>query len=160
MYRDLKACMQASLLRSALLATLVTSLSACVVVPVDPRTGQPLQSSQATLAAPVVVAAPAGPSVLSARLYPINEAAQRAGVLTAIIVDQHSGRGTITVGYLGDTLQGEATRLDGPGRKGIANAAGSRGVSAQCNYAITSPGMGAGSCNFSDGAQFRMHFGN
>ena len=61
--------------------------------------------------------------------------------------------------YLGDTLQGEATRIDGPGRRGIANAASARGVSAQCHYEISGTGMGTGSCSFSDGALYRLHFG-
>jgi hypothetical protein len=126
-------------------------LEACYVVPVDLRTAQP--------AAPIPVAVPVAQTVLTARLYPLNDQANRAGMLNAVIVDNHTGRGTITLTYLGDTLQGEATRLDGPGRRGIANAAGSKGVSAQCDYAITGPAIGAGSCTFSDGAQYRLHFG-
>ena len=103
--------------------------------------------------------APAAATVLTARLYPVNEAAQRAGLLSAVIVDQHSGRGTITLGYLGETLQGEATRVNGPGRRGIANATSARGVSAQCDYQISGAGMGTGACKFSDGAMYRLHFG-
>ncbi len=146
--------------RSLLVAALALSLSACVVVPVDPRTGQPVHAYPghapvAVLPAPVPPAA----SVLTARLYPLNDLAHRAGLLSAVIVDHHSGRGSISLGYLGDTLQGEATRVDGPGRRGIANATGARGVSAQCNYLITGNGMGTGSCSFSDGAQYRLHFG-
>jgi len=133
------------------------SLTACVVVPVDSRTGLPVSSPAAPLAVPAVASPP--PSVMTARLYPLNDQANRAGLLTAVVVDGHGGRGTITLGYLGDTLQGEATRVDGPGRRGVANAAGSKGVSAQCSYLLTGPGLGTGSCSFSDGALYRLHFG-
>jgi hypothetical protein len=117
--------------------------------------------------------------VLTARLYPINEAANQGGMLTAMIVDAHTGRGTLTVGYRGDTLQGEATRVDPAyggfgrvhdqvlgtaprsfgGQRGIANAYGPRGVNAQCEYLITSPSQGTGVCLFSDGARYQLHFG-
>ena len=62
-----------------------------------------------------------------------------------------------SVGYLGDTLQGEATRVGGA-RRGIANAWGPRGISVQCDYQISAPGQGTGSCLFSDGARYQMHF--
>jgi len=143
--------------RILLCGALALSLSACVVVPVDPRTGQPLPSAPAVVPVPV---APPQPSVMTGRLYPLNDQANRAGMLTAVVIDQHSGRGSITLAYLGDTLQGEATRVDGPGRRGIANAAGNKGVSVQCNYLLTGPGLGTGSCSFSDGANYRLHFGN
>ena len=138
---------------------IVLSLSACVLVPVDSRTGLPI-NGPITVAAPATVA-PLTPAatVLTARLYPINEAAQRAGPVSAVIVDQHSGRGTITLGYLGETLQGEATRVNGPARRGIANATSARGMSAQCDYQVSGAGMGTGACTFSDGAMYRLHFG-
>ena len=81
--------------------------------------------------------------------------------------------------YLGDTLQGEATRVDAnyaafgrihhealgfttrgfAGRRGIANAFGVKGVNAQCEYLITGPSMGTGACVMSDGANYQLHFG-
>lgn len=105
--------------------------------------------------------------------------AQRAGLLSANIVSAQSGRGTLTVGYQGDTLQGEATRVDAShaafgrlhaevlgtasrawsGQRGIANAYGPRGTSAQCEYVITAPAQGTGVCLFSDGARYQIHFG-
>jgi hypothetical protein len=150
--------------RFLLCSTISLALSACVLVPVDSRTGLPLNMppaaapNQVTVVNPPAPAAPAS-TLLTARLYPLNETAQRAGMLNATIVDHHSGRGTITLGYLGDTLQGEATRVAGNARKGIANAAGARGVSAQCEYQLSGAGMGTGSCGFSDGALYRLHFG-
>lgn len=158
MCRAVKVNMSRTLLCSAI----ALSLSACVLVPVDSHTGLPVQGSSSTTVV-VQPAPPAAPSagVLTARLYPLNEAAQRAGMLSAVIVDHKTGRGTITLGYLGDTLQGEATRVDGPGRRGVANATGSKGVSAQCKYQLsgTAQSLGTGSCSFTDGAEYRLHFG-
>lgn len=178
--------------RLAVVLALSAPLAACYVVPIDPRTGQgyPIgrpdaQSQQQNPGAVAVVTAPASPAppqptVLNARLYPLNDQANKGGLLTAVVVDAHTGRGSFTFAYLGDTLQGEATRVDasyaafgrihtevlGPaprtwsGRRGIANAYGSRGVNAQCEYLITGPAMGTGACQFSDGAKYQMHFGN
>jgi len=120
-----------------------------------------------------------GPDAHHRSLYPVNEQANKAGLLTAQVVDNNAGHGTFTVPYLGDTLQGESTRIDasyaafgrihqqvlGPsprtfaGRRGIANAFGARGVNAQCEYVLTGPGSGTGVCQFSDGANYQMHFG-
>lgn len=171
----------------ALAATLSAALSACYVVPVDPRTGQgyPIQRADApngspgnvTVVTPPMPQAPAA-STLTVRLYPLNPPANQAGLLTAIVVDTHAGRGSFSVAYLGDMLQGEATRVDAgyaafgrvyaevlgasargfAGRRGIANAYGAKGVGVQCEYQITGPSMGTGACLFSDGAKYQMHF--
>ena len=166
-------------------------LAACVVVPVDPRTGQayPLhpvdgygQPSSVTVITPPPANAgmPPQSTVISARLYPLNPQANKGGLLTAVVVDNNTGRGSFTLGYLGDTMQGEATRVDSSyaafgrihndvlgyaprnfsGRRGIANAFGPKGVNAQCEYLITGPAMGTGACQFSDGAKYQMHFGS
>jgi hypothetical protein len=167
----------------------VLALGACYVVPVDPRTGQPYPtpSREATTAggysvpapAPAVAPQPPQPSLVNVRLYPLNAQANRAGLLTAQVVDNNAGRGTFVLPYLGDTLQGESTRVDAGypgfgivhqqvlgasprstgGRRGIANAHGARGVNAQCEYVLTAPGTGTGVCQFSDGAHYQMHFG-
>ncbi len=161
------------------------ALSACVVVPVDPRTGQPYPApaareggSSVTIVNPPAPAAPPQPAVLSVRLYPLNAQANAGGLLNATVVDGHSGRGSFSLAYLGDTLQGEATRVDAgyaafgrihnevlgtaarnfSGRRGIANAYGSKGVNVQCEYLIGGPTMGTGVCLFSDGAKYQMHF--
>lgn len=168
-------------------AVAAVSLAACVMVPVDSRTGlpvswpqgQPAAQGQAAAVAPPAPAAPPGPMVYTARLYPVNDAANRAGMLTAVVTDGHGGRGTFSVNYLGDAMQGEASRVEanypGFGRlfrdvvgasdmqlrgpRGIANASGARGVSAQCEYVLSGPGKGTGACVFSDGARFQLHFG-
>jgi hypothetical protein len=173
-------------LKLLLAGAVAAPLAACVVVPLDPRTGQPVVYPPPEAAAPrttVVLPAPApsppSQTVLTARLYPLNAQAGRAGTVTAVVIDHQSGRGSFTLGYGGETLQGEATRVDagyaafgrihaevlGPttraytGQRGIANAAGPRGVSAQCEYLITAPGQGTGVCLFSDGARYQLHFG-
>jgi hypothetical protein len=173
----------------ALLTTAVVGLTACVVVPLDPRTGQPYatpapaQSSVTYITPPV--SAPAQPTVLTARLYPLNAQANKAGMLTALVVDQQGGRGSFNLSYLGEALQGEASRVDAgyaafgrvhqealglttPGRafsgqRGIANGVGSKGTSAQCEYLLTSQAnqaRGTGACVLSDGAHYQMHFGS
>jgi hypothetical protein len=167
------------------LALAASALTACVVVPVDPRTGQPIgyplpdpTPRTAVVMPPPPPPAPA-PAVLTARLYPLNAQANKSGALTALVIDQQGGRGTFSVGYAGETLQGQATRVDNgyaafgrihsdvlgvgerrySGQRGIANAAGTRGLSAQCEYLITAPARGTGVCLFSDGAHYQMHFG-
>ena len=112
---------------------------------------------------------------------PLERAGQQGrlgGLLNAAVVDQHTGRGSFTLAYLGENLQGEATRVDGSysgfgrihsevlgappransGQRGIANAFGAKGVNAQCEYVITGPALGTGVCLFSDGAKYQLHF--
>lgn len=163
-------------------------LSACYVVPIDPRSGRPLPVSDGaggTAAAPAPAAvpapvpqAPSAPSVLTARLYPLNQPANTGGLLVAQIIDNHGGRGSISLQYRGALLQGESTRVTdssasygrihrevlgewvpSSGRRGIANAYGANGVNAQCEYVLTGPALGTGACLFSDGAKYRIHFG-
>jgi hypothetical protein len=168
-------------------AAALAGLSACYVVPIDPRTGQayppaPYPSREpgsVTVVTPPAPSAPPQPGVLSVRLYPLNPQANQGGMLTAVVVDSHTGRGSFTLAYLGDTLQGEATRVDASyaafgrlhnevlgsaarnfsGRRGIANAFGNKGVNVQCEYLISGPTLGTGVCLFSDGAKYQMHFG-
>jgi len=182
MCRASKARMSRRLLALSVAAA-AAGLVACVVVPLDPRTGQPyaVPASPAPASLPVATAPIAPqPSTLAVRLYPLNAEASKAGLLQAVVIDGHGGRGTFSVNYLGDTLQGESTRVDNgyaafgrlhdevlgrsprsySGARGIANGYGSRGVSAQCEYVITGPGIGTGVCLFSDGARWQMHFGS
>ncbi len=173
----------------AVTAGLGLALSACIVVPIDPRTGQPypvatrdagnVSGYASGTALPVVPATPTAPTLLNVRLYPLNTQANKGGLLSAQVLDNNAGHGTFTVPYLGDLLQGESSRVDASyaafghvyqqvlgtnlrafsGRRGIANAYGARGVNAQCEYVLTGPGTGTGVCQFSDGANYQMHFG-
>lgn len=169
-------------------AALSLGVAACYVVPIDPRTGQPYPvtphdtggSGYAAPSLPVAAPIPTGPTLLSVRLYPLNAQANKGGLLAAQVLDNNAGHGSFSVPYLGDLLQGESTRVDASyaafgrihqqvlgttsprifaGRRGIANAYGSKGVNAQCEYVLTGPGSGTGVCEFSDGANYQMHFG-
>ena len=181
--------MSRSIVHVSIAAALALSLGACVVVPVDPRTGQPYpypypsatteSGARTTVIMPPAPAAPPQQSVLTARLYPLNVQANKGGLLNAVVMDLHTGRGSFTLAYQGDSLQGEATRVDAAyvgfgrihsevlgtpprsssGPRGIANAFGPKGVNAQCEYVITGPALGTGVCLFSDGAKYQLHFG-
>jgi hypothetical protein len=165
--------------RLAGIALASSALVACYVVPIDPRTGQPLPAYAPPAVTTAVTPPPAAPLQMQARLYPLNDQAHQAGLLLAQVTDHLSGRGSLTLQYRGQWLQGEATRVDagyagfgrvhdqvlGParrdyaGRRGMANAFGG-GLSAQCEYVITGPAIGTGACLFSDGAKYQLHFGS
>ena len=172
------------LLAAGLLAASMTvSMTACMVVPLDPQ--RPLPTTPSVVVqqggTPVVVqspvsTAPPAPQLLAVRLYPLNAEANKAGALSANVLDTQGGRGHFTIAYQGRTLQGEATRVGNEypgfgtllggtevaartsGRRGIANAAGP-GLNAQCEYILTGGAQGIGACLFSDGARYQMHFG-
>ena len=88
---------------------------------VDPRTGQPypdasrdrgyVRLSRRRRRSPVA-AQPPKPTLVNVRLYPLNAQANKGGMLAAQVVDNNAGHGSFTVPYLGDTLQGESTRVD------------------------------------------------
>ena len=94
---------------------LSSSLAACVVVPVDPRTGMPYPHTPVSAQSQPVPVVPALPlaSTIGVRLYPLNDMAAASGMLNATVVDHHSGKGSFSLNYRGDILQGEATRVDG-----------------------------------------------
>lgn len=169
-----------------LLATVIVGLTACVIVPIDPKTGQPYSAHQSPpqvvqqpQGVPPGVQTPAPVNVLSARLYPMNEAARAGGILQSTTVDSGQGRGSFSINYLGQTLQGEATRVDrnyagfgqvlsqvlggqwanANGQRGVANAA-SAAASMRCEYLFTSATQGTGACVVSDGARYQVHFGS
>jgi len=180
-----KLAPRSSLSRLAVVLTLAGSLSACYVLPIDARTGQPYPPPTArdgyggTATSMPIAAVAASPALVDVRLYPLNTQANKGGLLKAQVLDNNAGHGSFTVSYLGDTLQGESTRVDANyapfgriyqqvlgtslrsfnGRRGIANAFGAKGTNAQCEYVITGPSTGTGVCLFSDGAAFQMHFG-
>jgi hypothetical protein len=173
---------------SVLLAAVAVGLTACVIVPIDPKTGQAYSAHQPPQvvvvqqpqAVPHSAPAPAPANVLSARLYPMNEIARAGGILQSTTVDNGQGRGSFSINYLGQTLQGEATRVDrnyagfgqvlsqvlgggqwpnANGQRGVANAA-SAAASMRCEYLFTSATQGTGACVISDGARYQVHFGS
>jgi len=157
-------------------------LTACYVVPINPQTGQAYPPSAQPAGAPAGYAAiPINTNAtFQAKLYPINDVAGKAGVIIATATDTNNGRGVFSMVYMGETLNGDASRVDASspgfgriykevlgtgyeksptGRRGIANAFGTKGTSVQCEYQMTAKDIGTGACLFSNGAKYQMHFG-
>ena len=59
-----------------------------------------------------------------------------------------------------ELLSGEATRVSGDERRGVANAYGPRGTYASCEYQMHTALQGAGACTFSNGAKYQVHIGS
>jgi hypothetical protein len=143
-------------------------LSGCYVMPVGQDTaGNPhyVYSSAPVVPAPAYVprgAQPGGTHVatLGVKLYPINDLANQTGVLTGQVTNLMTGQGRFTFGYQGEMLVGEATRVANDERRGVAAAYGPRGTFARCEYQMSSPRLGAGTCTFSNGAQYQLHVGS
>jgi len=150
-------------------------LSGCYVMPIgsDPQ-GNPIYAyapipvpgstvgphGSAAPGAPVATPSGGMPAVLQVRLYPANDLANQTGVLTGQVTNMMSGKGRFQFGYQGEMLVGEATRVSGEARKGIASAYGGRGTFARCEYQMSTPYMGAGTCTFSNGAEYQLHVGS
>lgn len=171
-----------SLVASAAALAAAATLSGCYVIPIDPAhpplPGQPVvvrQPDGSTIA--MAPSAPV-PTMLQARLYPINDAAGKIGPLTATVTDFLNGHATFTLNVAGEALQGEASRVaanypgfgrvhrqvygDGrmpAGQRGIASAAGAKGSYVNCEYALADAHRGTGACLFSNGASYQMYFG-
>jgi hypothetical protein len=111
-------------------------------------------------APPQAAAGAAMPVSLPVRLYPANEEATRTGVLTGSVVNMMTGKGRFQLSYQGETLSGEATRVDGDARKGVASAYGPTGTFMSCEYQMNSPRQGAGTCTLSNGAKYQVHIGS
>ena len=140
------------------------ALSGCYVAPVNPD-GTPVHA--AAVAVPVQVVPPGPyatpgppvPNVLQARLYPANEIATRTGMLSGTVTNMMTGKGRFQLDYAGEILVGEATRVPGDERAGVANAYGQRGTFMNCEYRMTTPYQGTGTCHLSTGAQYQVHIG-
>jgi hypothetical protein len=127
-----------------------TALAGCYVVPMQP--------APAT-AAVVVPAAAAAPLTFSARLYPANDLASGYGMVAAVVTNDLNGRGHFSTAIHGESFTGEATRVAGSSRDGVANGAGNRGGYISCRYTMNSATLGTGTCRMSNGAAFTMHVG-
>ena len=151
----------------AVLSALV--LSGCYAIPAQDASGNPyyiyatapaVPSAQRAADMPTVV--PRGPThlTLNIKLYPINDLANQTGVLTGVVTNMMTGKGRFTFNYQGETLVGEATRVDNDERRGIASAYGPSGMFAKCEYQMSSPKLGAGTCTFSNNAVYQLHVGS
>ena len=138
-------------------------LAGCYVVPVGdgnysiyiPTTPPPVQGGPA-----LPQSHPAVPKVLHARLYPENDVATQTGMVSGTVTNMMTGKGRFQLQYAGELLTGEATRVSGDERKGIASAYGQSGSFLTCEYQMSSPMQGAGTCMFSNGAKYKVHIGN
>lgn len=156
--------------RLAVAAMLVTlPLAGCYVTPVgQDASGNPYYVYSPLPPAPVqAAAAPAGavpagpvPRALNVKLYPINDLANQTGVLTGQVTNMMTGKGRFTFNYQGEMLVGEATRVANDDRRGVASAYGPGGMFAKCEYQMSSPTLGAGTCTFSNNAMYQVHIGN
>jgi hypothetical protein len=142
-------------------------LAGCYVVPIAPD-GTPLYPAPGHVVTypPSPPAPPPGTAAgrpiakeLPVKLYPINDLANQTGVLTGSVTNMMTGRGRFTFLYQGETLVGEATRVANDERRGVASAYGPRGTYARCEYQMSTAQMGAGTCAFSNGAQYQVHIG-
>ena len=152
--------------RNAILGALAASalsLSGCYVLPVAPESypyAYPYPApAPAQSHAPVSGGSGGQPVVLQARLYPANELASQTGVIHGTVTNMMTGKGRFQLNYRGETLSGEATRVEGDSRRGVASAYGSSGGYMSCEYQMNTPRQGAGMCQFSNGAKYQGHIG-
>ena len=142
------------------------SLAGCYVVPVGSEgnyaiyipTHVPPAPGPGSAGAPP--SQPAQPRVLHARFYPENELATQTGMVSGTVTNMMTGKGRFQLQYAGELLTGEATRVSGEERKGIASAYGPSGAFMSCEYQMNTPLQGAGTCSFSNGARYKVHLGN
>ncbi len=154
---------------AAAVSTTALALCACVAVPVGPEghlyiypPGVPpgAIAPGGSIYADPRSGPPQFPVSLPARLYPANEAATQTGVVTGTVTNLMTGKGRFQIQYRGETLTGEATRVDGDSRRGVASAFGSGGSYMSCEYQMHTPRQGAGTCMFSNGAKYQVHIGS
>jgi hypothetical protein len=150
------------------LAVPAFALSGCYVIPIGPD-GAPAWApgavwgpgiSNTSGAQPAAPQRPATPATLQAKLYPANDLATQTGVISGTVTNMMSGKGRFLLDYSGEVLSGEATRVSGDQRKGVASAYGAGGSYMSCEYQMSSPYQGAGVCTFSNGARYQVHIGN
>ncbi len=122
------------------------------VVPAAATPAPPPPPPQTATGAPL-------PVTLPARLYPANDLATQTGVIHGSVTNMMTGKGRFLVNYQGETLSGEATRVDGDSRRGVASAYSPNGAYMSCDYQMNTPRQGAGMCTFSNGAKYQVHIG-
>lgn len=156
------------------LALPAIALSGCYIIPMAPD-GTPIYPAVAvgTPAPAIVVPAPAHaampspaaipatpyPSVLTARLYPANDIAAQHGMIAGTVTNMMTGKGRFQMEFRGEVLVGEATRVNGDDRRGVASAYSPQGTYMSCDYRMTTPQQGTGTCTLSNGARYSVHLG-
>lgn len=149
---------------AAVLTVPAVALSGCYVIPVG-SDGNPAWPPGAVWGPGTQTSSPQASSTqtgstLPARLYPSNDAAKQTGVVSGSVTNMMSGKGRFVLDYKGEVLTGEATRVSGEERKGVASAYGQGGSYMSCEYQMNTPYQGAGTCTFSNGARYQVHIGN
>jgi hypothetical protein len=81
-------------------------------------------------------------------------------MVSGTVTNMMTGKGRFQLQYAGEMLTGEATRVSGDERKGIASAYGPSGSFMSCEYQMHTALQGAGTCLFSNGAKYKVHIGN
>ena len=141
--------------------TAASTLPGCYVVPLQ-ADGRPYQGAGVpaayAAATPVNLPVPASPAVVPVRMYPSNDVAAPTGAVAGSVTSYASGRADFQFIRAGETYAGEATRYGGQ-KNGVANAAGTRGGYANCQYAMNNSTQGTGTCKFSDGSTYSLHVG-
>ena len=89
----------------------------------------------------------------------MNDVATQTGVVSGTVTNMMTGKGKFLVEYQGELLSGEATRISGEERKGVASAYSPKGMYMSCEYQMNTPYQGAGTCTFSTGAKYQLHIG-
>ncbi|MCB1773793.1 MAG: hypothetical protein KDI88_09270 [Gammaproteobacteria bacterium] len=141
-------------------SALAALLGGCYVIPVE-QDGQVVYQGPYLLPPSGTQAVPgkAGPITLSARLYPNNDLAVSTGVVSGSVTNMMTGKGRFALNYKGEAYAGEATRVSDDDRRGVASAFSPSGGYMSCEYQMNTPRQGAGTCVFSDGAQYKLHIG-
>ncbi len=146
-----------------ILGIAATTLAGCYVVPVVDAEGKqgyytyPLPPAGTPM--PTAAHGAPMPTALTARLYPENDIASATGMVTGTVTNMMTGKGRFQLQYGNDVLVGEATRVSGDERRGIASAYGAGGTYMSCEYQMNTPRQGAGTCLFSNGAKYKVHLG-
>ena len=99
------------------------------------------------------------PVVLQVRLYPANDLAAQTGVVSGTVTNMMNGKGRLQLQYGGEAMLGEATRVDGDARRGVASAYGPSGAFMRCEYQMQSARQRVGTCTLPDGAKYQVHLG-
>jgi len=146
---------------AAALAATILMLSGCYVVPgPDGQLWHVIPGHVPAGSMPPLAAGGAPmPQALNVRFYPANEPATGTGVFSGTVVNMMTGKGRFQLNYNGETLSGEATRVEGDARRGVASAYGPSGAYMSCEYQMSSPRQGAGTCTMSNGARYQVHIG-
>lgn len=157
-----------SIRTAIILGMAATALAGCYVVPVIDAEGKPTYYTYPLPPAgapgpggapPAAISGSPMPATLQARLYPENDIASQTGMVTGTVTNMMTGKGRFQLQYGNDILVGEATRVSGDERRGVASAYGAGGTYMSCEYQMNTPRQGAGTCLFSNGAKYKVHLG-